>query len=387
MSHKITVYPNFGQRLSIYNIDDINGVHSIHIMKSSKTDSLILYKTDKDIIETVDYEFVPGKDAFSVGNEVAVSENIGQYPKYTIGKIVSMNDDTIDLFSDIDGIHSYKITDYKQISVKERTTDGKISITINENDKGNIILSYLFNDIGWRAQYNIILSDDKIKIMKLVGIIHNKTNESISGNINLVAGDFPNTLFSSDSMRSDENLERSVEGNVFDEYYRYRLGSLCLEDKTSITLSTMTDLSTEKFYQHNVSSGNKVNVGYRFNAPNYLPTGPVCLYKTHKKDIRYMGSGYIDEKQKDDVVDIILGTTTNVKINSIVTLTNLDDNRKSVNIVSSISGGNTQDIVLRYYVGKSNVISVDVEPIRKIDYLEWNIRGDTTVNINMILSR
>ncbi len=405
MSDKIAIYPYFGQHMSSWNVNCAKGCYTIQLLKSTDNDSLILFNIDNSDINTVYYNLVEHKGVFNVGDEVSISGEIGTYEKYVVGKIVSIQNDYIEIVSYTDHkTRTHRIKDYKQVSVNEVSKNSYISVELTDL-RGELQLSYLFNDIGWTSHYTLIFNDDNIELFKMIGKVTN-SNGNLSGYITLVAGSISKPRQESSRIRSmsleavPSSVQKSeITESKFEEYYRYDIGDKCIKDTTNIELISVNNLDSTKYYIHDVSSHDRVTYGYEMIAPKFLPTGDIYLYHRTNGGIIYSGTSTIDEAREGDKINLMVGKTTQVQINSNVsgqTVDKLDDKNYQTNVTINSKAKNLTEksvnIELKYYIGNSQVISIDLEPTKRENgYLIWGLMLDpsntiVSIKITMIIS-
>ena len=404
----IVIYPHFGQQVSSWNVDFAQGDYKIPLLKSVDTNSLILFNVHEGI-NPVNYNLTDRKDIFNIGDEVAVSAEVGVHVKYVVGKLASITNDYIEVVGTIDDkTKTYKIKNYNQIAVNKEPEDPYVNIDLT-NLTGKLQLSYLFDGIGWKAHYNLIFNDDKIELFKLIGTVENNTGQNLSGDLVLVAGDVlkpyhDDQQTTARAMVMSELSEASVTSEKIDEHYRYNLGNKCIKNKTNVDLVSLTDIESEKYYIHNLSSYDRMDYGYKLVAPKFLPTGEIYLYYHQNEEIIYTGTSQMKEHREGDEVELVVGKTTQVQIISEISEKSSSEkvseksssekgNEKEVGINSNIKNlsSSSASVILKYYVGNSKVISSDQTPTnKKRGYLEWklivNPNTATQVNINLAIA-
>jgi len=392
----IIIYPHFGQLTSMWNVSKAQGCYKIQLLESADNNSLVLFNLDRDGIHTVKHTMVEGSEGFNVGDEVAISGEIGTYTKHVIGKLKSIQPDLIEIVSEIDHkTRTYRIKDYKQIAVNKVSEASTVNVNLTDL-KGELQMSYLFNNIGWHSHYTIIFNNDKIDLFKMVGKIDNQ-NEKLSGNVVLIAGNI--------SKPHRETVGRSmvteIKHSKFLENYRYNIGSQCIKNTLSIDLISESDIDSTKYYVHDVESHNIVTYGYRMMAPKFLPYGDLYLYHRSSSGIIYAGTSQIKETREGTDLSFMVGTTNQVEIESSVShqkfetsIDGITSHQKDVTINTKLTNLTDQLAVveLRYYVGNNKVISTNRKPSqREKGYLIWKLTLDRSdlkipIVINLELS-
>jgi hypothetical protein len=336
MSHdRILIYPNFGQRISTWSIDTIEGKYDLTLMKSTDSDSVMIYRNYKGDIYPVEYNYVKGKDIFGIGAKVAVSNEVSTYGKYVIGNITKIDNDIIEVVSMVNNEpRTYRISKYKQVSAKgESNQNDYVVVDIKREDKGELKLSYLFRDIGWSASYNMIVSDSKVKQFKLIANIYNN-NENLKGNLTLIAGKVKSPVQKQRGMVMAQvsSQESSSDSREFSEYYRYDMGDTCIDNAKKLDVASCFNLDSQKYYLHDLSSNNHVTYGYRFKAPTFLPGGTVYIYTQEEGEIIYTGTSYIQEYREQDKVYVHIGQTTQIQVNTNLSQTNTKQEENGITI-------------------------------------------------------
>jgi len=338
-------------------------------------------------IQTVEYDYIPAKSVFSKGAKVAVSSDINANSKYLIGTIGEIQNDYVELITDQS--RTYRVKDYKQISTKDIQKNDYITVNISANESGTLKLSYLFSEISWVPHYSIMFDDDKIRLFSLSGTINNNTGKELNGSVTLVAGSIaiPSQykVRSVNAVQAEPNRNETnlTDGN-FGENHKYSLTkSHTLNHTKKLDIFKCVDLDSDKYYVHNVESGDIVEYAYNFISPTFLPEGKVYLYTNSDRLVGYIGTSHMKEQREGERASIKVGSTTRVRINSVVTKSKTsreqDNNNKTnkVNIVSEIKNitNNTISVKIKYYVGVSEMLSTTIKPTRrKNNYLEWDLQ-------------
>ena len=405
----LIIYPNFGQRISSWDINSACGKYDIPLLKSTDNNSLIIYTDADGVIGKLDYTHVHPKPMFTVGSKVAVSNEIGTYGKYVLGHISRINQGSVEIVAKVDEkLRTYRINDYRQISSYGQSNQNDyLVVNIKSEDEGHLKLSYLFGNIGWNAHYTVILDETHIKQFVLSATIKNNTDENLTGRISLVAGSIrrpyqyesqPRAMAMMETTQAEP--EPTVSHSEFDEHYKYELGEYCLDNEKRIDLVTCVDTESQKYYMHDISSYNRVVYGYKFKAPTFLPQGDIYIYTKEEDDVLYTGTSHMQEYREDDKVDLTVGKTTQVQIESNISQTdrkivNPDDtetHQSDISIESVIDNKSDSPVlvILKYHVGNNEVVTVDPSPTRKKNgYLEWDMMANPNkgkVEIKLVLS-
>lgn len=422
MEDQLIIYPNFAQRISSWDINHSCGKYDLPLIRTADNNSVVLYivdqgdqpnnnndHIDQNFIKPANYHYIESKPLFSIGSRVAVSNEVSTHGKYVVGTISKIGSDHIEVVAMVnDKVRTYRITQYKQISTMgEASNNDYLEVNIGKDDRGTLKLSYLFGEIGWKTHYTMILDGDRINQFKLSATITNGTGTTLNGKISLVAGSVRRPVTQSHQPRAmlmaspqSEAIPPSSSHSEFDEHYKYELEEpQCIDHKKRLDLVTCSDAESQKYYSHDVNSGNWVEYGYKFKSPAFLPTGEVYIYSQENRNILYTGTSSIKEYREGDEVDLVVGKTTQVQINSnvIVNSKEIEDNNitiheRDVTIQSEVD--NTSDepvlVILKYRVGNSSVGEVSLEPSRRKDgYLEWDMMANPSkgaLKIDLVLS-
>jgi len=412
MTEQLVIYPTFGQRLTSWRINRNSGTYDIKLMNSTDNDSIFLYIQSHDNnITPIEYYHVNTRDIFSVGMPVTISEDIEEYQKIITGHISKINNDSIDITTNKhNGSKTYRIKNYNILSAHGTSNpDNIIKVNITNKNYDDILkLSYLFGNIGWNAHYKIILANNGIKTFMLSATINNQNIEELKGHVTLVAGSIsrpqqnyqPRALM----MVSETKMSQSISsdhGN-FEEYYRYNIGERALCDKTTVDLVTCSNVESQKYYSHDVTSHNQVFYGYKFKAPTFLPTGKIYMYSEVENNLVYSGTSQLTEYREGDDIDLMVNKTTQVQAKTNISVTGKkvitsgeDDNnkdqtyQKDITIDSMIKNKTDEEVlfILRYEIGNDKLNSTDTEITRRGNgYLEWDIPLHNTehrISINL----
>ena len=349
----LTIYSNFAHIIITEPILN-NEMKSLSILDSTDPKSIIVMYLNQDgDIFPIKYEMIQSKKSFKKGDNIIVSENIGSYQNNISGKIYDQSDKWIDIISDVtvnNNLNSKIIRVYNpnQLSSDCKPTADKINVFLSSlplstargiNSNGNIQLSYIFNDIGWNTHYTLIINSNdinNIKLFKAIGQIQNSTTQIINvDNLRLMAGK-PNrpisynneimsepkgskALLASSAPSASFSTNFSPELLSVDEYESYEIGSKTLDKYTYVDLFTIKDMEAKRFYHHYIESQKQTTFGFIFNTSQFLPEGNIYIYTQADKGIgNYIGSSYIHEYRKGDEVEFEIGSTTQVKCESIL---------------------------------------------------------------------
>lgn len=262
------------------------------------------------------------------------------------------------------------------------------------NHTGPIVVSYLMTGLNWYPNYNIIIDSDNttILLMEVICSINNTTNTRFENvDVSVVAGDLNIPVMNIQSralMAQSAVVEPSISSNYevqpLDEYIKFNLGQLDLDVFTRVPLEQYFNIPTNKIYW-NILGSEEVTFGYRFNAPNFLPQGKAYVY-LGKQDQKFVDSfiGYseIKETQPYEIVDLTIGRTSHVKIeteiqqNEIIQSEQKKGHIYQVSISSQIKSNldHSINLILKFNIGDAKIQSITCPYIRKRGYLEFHIQ-------------
>ena len=388
-TEKIVIYSNFAQRLSSWCLKGSSGSYSIPLSKSINYDSILLLCNG----DNIECKLSPAKESFSVGDDIRIANIVGG--SSVKGRIIELNEKYIDI-DDHDSFH--RVYDYKHIATPSKQLQGCLSVAL-AGQRGILNLSYLFGNVSWKSHYVVHLNDDQITL-KLIGTV--RTAETLSGEIILVAGDIPfQNQEPPRSVKMAQSVQSSqISGSEMGEYYRYQIGTRCLKDGAKIDIKTQ-NLSTKKLYYHETSTLrelNRVTYGYVFNASDFLPAGEAYLYQ---EDLIFVGMGRINESRKGDEVEIKVGSTSQVQVQTKVSESSestestenteeTKDKKNLIEIEANITNhtGKSVTLIISHYVGDRKVISSDFPFAFKDGYIQWKLQVSEPkirANISLVL--
>lgn len=395
MSDHLIIYPNFGQRISEWDIGSACGKYNIPLMDTADNDSVIVYVDNNGQTNNIDYKHIHSKELFSIGMKVAISDEVNKYGRHVSGYISKINADSVDIIAEIDGnSRTFRINDYKIISAygKSNQPDTLVA-TIKPTDKGKLKLSYLFGNIGWEANYKLIVNEDKIIKCILGATIVDQNTEDLEGDVTLVAGSIsrPRQTQTRSLMLSASPVSDTTQQGKFQEYYKYNIGHKELADETRVELVSCDNVESKKYYSHDVST-NTVSYGYKFTSPTFFPSGKVYIYNN---DLMYIGTSHISEHREGDKVDIKIGPTTQVQANTVLTKVgpSEDNNEYDVKIETNVTNGLDNPVLftIKYYIGTDKVIKTNLNYTRiKNGYVEWDLMANPKkgkVIIDLVLEK
>jgi hypothetical protein len=325
-SMDLNLYNDFGHIILTFPITDLS-YKTLSLIDSVDLKSLVVIELNSDNdINPVAYNIIPATSSFKKGDNIVVSENIGLYQKNISGKIIEINDKYIDI------IHTknqhpqiFRIKDATQLV--SDTLPGSNYITIYPSTVGsNLQLSYIFQNISWKTNYTLILDDknkNNIKLFKSTAQITNETDSSWNINrLKLICGQpNPPSQHNYRSLNAQVSLNASIsqpELISVDEYEAYEFNSINLGKETYINLFMVKDVPCQRYYQH-IIGGDRTTFGLKVSAFRFLSEGQVSIYTQSDIGIgSYLGNNKIKESQINDDVDVEIGSTSQVKCESVI---------------------------------------------------------------------
>ena len=209
----------------------------------------------------------------------------------------------------------------------QNETDKKPRLELKEQYTEPLTVSYMFGNIGWTPQLNIIFDNDSEARIYLSAVMNNDTGETFDLNTVLMSGDIrqPQIETSSRSVRMSSMLARpapqafnesyaSADTDTADavpeDYKSYFLGKVQLYSKDIVRLNGYS-IAIDKVYSHDLSSTNKVSFYYNFVAPDFIPKCRAKLYGSELSDGGnigpFIGESSVKETQRNNNVDVGIG--------------------------------------------------------------------------------
>jgi len=404
--NKLTVYSQSGHIIQKYSGDN----KVITLPKSVDISSIMIVDSDGMIVP---FSYVPETSMGialtdrSTGQKVdAVVTKDGQNIK---GKILSLGSDNVVLLSE-NNISNIREYDRVVVSVNDDLTQPKLLISGNNKP---FTLSYLVSNISWKCVGTGVIDDSThIMHLRLAGNIYNETESDINAETTLVSGEVyqhkrnqrhGDNFAMQKSMMSSENIKRTA----LEDYVKYNVGQRLVRTNDIAEIG-IWNIPVIKVYTHQTNERDIVRFGYRFTATEYIPSCSLNLYSVdNNKNIgSYLGSNVIDETQRTDIVDIILGESTLLQCTSLVVISNdiiinnedtarkynipIDTFKSSKNKSSDTRSWHviTEDIkidilnhntspsflIIKHYVGDKLLVETRCKSYnkRKDGFIEWN---------------
>lgn len=248
------------------------------------------------------------------------------------GKILSLDGDNVMLMTgnQITNIREY---DRVVVGISEDLTRPRLVL---DRYSRPFTLSYLLSSIAWTCVGTALIDNVKnIMYLRLAGNITNNTESDIRAQTILVSGEVnqyrgrqytyaenqvdatPRALIAASApMRSQK-----VRSSMLEDYVKYEVGDRLVRNQDIAELGTW-QIPIIKLYVHQTNDNDLVRFGYRFVAPGFIPSCSLNVYSidSNKELEAYLGSNEIDESQKTDEVDIMLGESTILQCKSLVVI-------------------------------------------------------------------
>lgn len=369
---KIIVLPNFVNLESIIVIGDSGRVIPFSYIPSIDLSNIVI---DKEVEVTKD------------GNTI-------------IGKVISFDNNDITVMSKnkVIVIRQY---DNLILNVDEDVAKPKLVL---DNVTSRFTVSYLLNNIKWSCTGTILISTSKNTLqLRLVANITNETEHDISGEVVIVSGKIYQKMKYNDNVTgfsaklAMSPQPQNIATSSLEDYVKYQIGNKLLRTNNMIELGAV-EVPFNKVYIHQLGA-DVVKFGYRFDAVDYLPSCSVNVYTTDNNSIdSYIGSAELEEKQKHDEIDVIIGETTKLQCVSTIIVTedsiiNTPEEASSYGVTFNKPRDGrgmhlvTEDInveimnrnvkksflIIKYYIGNKQLVDLRCNSFkhRKNGYLEW----------------
>lgn len=404
----LTLYENYGHIVILDKFKDI-----IPVINSFNINSILCFSVDDDDnYIPLQYNICPFKKDFNIGDTVCIvtSKHDSTGIKGIVNNITDKYIDIVNANNNICRILNAKIICWNKCGIN-KSSYIKIYVPSCEiqSHKVNNLFSYIFSNIGWSTQYNIIINEYNDISLYVKAIIFNNTDTNIRiDNLILMSGK-PNktssprsNYYSSKALASSFAPSNDDYSNDNTEYYPYNIDINILNynvigKNLHINLFDIINVPSEKYFRHNISTQSETSFGYLFETSQNLPAGNSYIYSKQNNIIgQYIGSSRILDHRANDLIDINVGNTTLVKFDTVLdSKYESDHNENNINDINTIlrkittnfttkivnSSLYTELAVLRFTIGNNNIISVSVNPsvdyIRKDDYIEWSFDVST----------
>jgi len=251
-----------------------------------------------------------------------------------------------------------------------------------KNKSQKLEVSYLTNNISWKAEYVGVLSekDDQIDVGAWVNIDNQSGATYENAQLKLVAGDIHRAAQPMDLQRRTMTMEASKGAQGFEEkeFFEYHLYTLqrptTVKDKQikQISLFPNTTVASNKKYVFDASKNatqvevqvvfvNKKEAG--LGVP--LPKGIFRIYKQDGKNLEFIGEDRINHTPRNEEVSLTIGNAFDIIGEKTIT-----DRKK----LSKTSEQQTIEIEIRNNKEKDDV---KVEVVEQFYYPFWKIENSS----------
>ncbi len=393
------LYSDLGQRIQTWN--PLNG--HIPIPATTNISSVMLFGENKESHVVLPYSIVYPPSYFSVSHHsiVTVRKNNVIYhgALYSIGdgkkRSVTLRMTT--------GNAEKALTIYDYDTIEEIGSSPQHEDTIyiipsqSTSQSSPMTITYLIDFLTWQSSYTVLLDSalETIVMLRLSAEITNSgSSQFTSAKTSLLAGSVrqgpalartPSVRKARASSMMQESVAMAVMPTEFstsvavDEYLEFPIGPITVGsgETIPIELFTLTAISAKKIYFASLGDDKTITFGYRFISPRTLPSGTMIVYSTASTGELlgpFLGSTTINESREHDSVDLMLGSTSSIKIESNVESNPIDiiekigetegpqgTKRKQEHLTmkAKITNRNKTNIVLilRRYIYDSRIIS------------------------------
>lgn len=411
ISSKLTIYSRSGHIVQRFS----PGTKVLSLPKSVEIASIVVVDSNGAIIP---FSYVPEANMGialtdrSTGEKVEAS--VVKEGEAINGKILSLGPDNVMLMTgnQITNIREY---DRVVVGINEDVTRPRLVL---ERDSTAFTISYLLSSIAWTCIGTALIDNiNNIMYLRLAGNITNNTESDIRAQTVLVSGEVyqyrrrQNTYAEKESYAPRALMAQSVapmtspkaQSSMLEDYVKYEVGDRLVRNQDIAELGTW-QIPIIKLYVHETNDNDKVSFGYRFVAPGFVPSCSLNVYSidSNKALDSYLGSNEIEESQKNDEVDIILGESTMLQCKSLVVISNdyivedentmrqyklplntihqhtVDDRRWHIiteDLKVDITNHNDRPVslVLKHFVGDKFLVDIRCQAYkdRKNGFIEW----------------
>lgn len=418
---KLTIYSKSGHIVQKY----LQQTRAIILPKSVEISTIIAIDHDGKIIP---FTYIPETTVeMALTNRFTgekVNASIIKGDRTINGKVISKDADNITL---ITNNQITNIRDYDQLTVDidEDFTRPRLSIenfVFDDIEKMKYwTLSYLISDISWTCIGTALIdNNNNIMYLRLAGNITNNTECDIDAETTLVSGEIYQNrkkssrqrTFTPQALMATNDTPTEVYTSMLEDYTKYFIGNKIIHNQDIAELGA-TSVPIIKFYVHKTSEKNIVKFGYRFIASEHIPSCSINVYSinngqgAYNEIDSYLGSNEINEAQKSDEVDIILGESTMLQCDSNIIVSNdfivsdeataqqfnlppdafnknqNNQNNQNWHIITEdltvkITNHNTKlsSLILKHYVGDKFIVETKCQPYKKREngFIEWYLQ-------------
>ncbi len=423
ITSKLTIYSKSGHIVQQYSSD----VKSVILPKSTEISSITVIDANGNIIP---FSYIPETTlGLSLTNPVTgekVYAKVIKDGQEINGKVLSLDSQNVTLMADGKLINIRKY-DQVQVNIDDNVTRPRLIL----NTPNLFTVSYLLSNISWSC-VGTALIDKNTMYLRLSGNITNNTETDINAEVTLVSGDVfqnrtetyaPKAMMMASSQIREPMRSDKVDKVMLEDYVRYDVGNKIIHNKDVAELGTW-NFPFIKIYTHKIADDD-VKFGYRFTTPDYLPECEINVYSinSNKQIDAYLGTNQIEESQKGEEKDLMLGTSTVIKCKSSVIISNdvIIDNERTAqqynmtlneyraaivetrdnsgkivrtggwhivteNITVEITNNNIEVsfLIIKHYVGDKLLIDTQCRAYKKREqgYIEWYFEVPPKVGTN-----
>ena len=331
ISSKLTIYSQSGHIIQKFP----QGTKVITLPKSVEIASIVIIDSNGGIVP---FSYVPEANMGIALTDRSTGEKVEaaviKEGEVINGKILSLGSDNVTLMT---GNQITNIREYDRVivGINEDVTRPRIVVG---RDTMAFTVSYLLSSIAWTCIGTGLIDNNKnIMYLRLAGNISNNTETDINAQTILVSGEVyqyrarqaiyaQNESYTPSALMARSAAPMSsqkAQSSMLEDYVKYEVGNRLIHNQDIAELGTW-QIPIIKLYVHQTNDDNIVRFGYRFTAPGYIPSSSLNIYSIDSnKDIdAYLGSNEIEESQKTDEVDIMLGESTMLQCKSLVVISN-----------------------------------------------------------------
>lgn len=409
-----TIYSQLAQRTQVWSLASASqkastekNVYVFPVPLETVISSILLFQETPDGYVIIPYTLLTPGTPFDDKKmaQVVVKKGALSYTGYLINLTDEMATITIKSGDNRTAEKVLRIRKYDTVeTLANNISLRNYCLCINTSHAGSIMMTYLINNIEWKGNYTAILdlASSSIPLLRYNGEVKNLTSQVFtSTETYLVTGKVSQDLSRSERVyaanamasvqRAPNNDSDNLTISALDEYTKYPVEGLRLEDKLSVDLFSKISLIARKIYINTLGQ-QSVDFGYRFKAPDFLPGGKVFVYTTGRNGNllgSFLGTSNINESRENDEVDLALGSTTSIKVETQVQERNITEQEsdmaleesskeklKLIDIKSKISNRNPEKVtlLLHHYIGTDYVLeSTCTEQTQKNGILEYTL--------------
>ena len=325
--NKLTIYSHSGHMIRRFS----PGTKVITLPKAAEINSIVVIDVDGIVIP---FSYIPestmGIALTNRNTGEKIEASVVKGSKTVNGKILSLDSYNVTLTS---GGQISTIRKYDMISANIPDDETRPRIILGRTNKP-FTVSYLLSNVGWSCVGTALIDKtNSIMYLRLAGNIVNNTENDIAADTILVSGEVYQgrgtqpvyaEAVQSRMLQSAPISSKQVSTSMLEDYTKYEVGPRIVHDKDIAELGTF-NFPVIKIYVHRTDDSGIVKFGYRFIAPGFVPACSVNVYNMNQdKSIdSYLGSNDIEESQKNDEIDLMLGQSTLLQCESLVVISDV----------------------------------------------------------------